>query len=92
MNTPSRNRRGLADSRQYNTKCVCQICTCGKHHCPTSSQKPFEGETTHHHDYKPYKIDTPNQGRPCTHHYHERHYDPDSLKTNYDLNYVPHKI
>ena len=92
MYTPNRNRSTLPESRKFDEKCVCQICTCGKHHCPATSHRPFEGETTHHRDYKPYAIDTTNQNRPCTHHYQERHYDKDNLKTTYDLNYVPHQI
>jgi hypothetical protein len=30
--------------------------------------------------------------RPCTNHYHERHYDPTMLKTSYDTQYTPYKI
>lgn len=91
MQTPQRlNSALLGDSRKYNEKCVCQICTCGKHTCP-KAKLPFEGETTHNHDYRPYDV-TPEKRSPCVHEYHERHYDPAALKTSYDSEYKPHQI
>lgn len=82
----------LGDSRRYNTMCVCQICTCGKHVCPKAGHVPFNGETTYHHDYKPCTGIINEIRKPCTNHYHERHYDPALLKTSYDSEYKPHQI
>ena len=85
MKTPSRTQyqTGLADSRKFHTKCVCEICTCGRHRCP-KGHTPFKGETTYHHDFKPCTGIVQELQRPATTHYHERHYDPKLLKTTYD--------
>jgi len=55
MKTPARTqyKTGLDESRKYNTLCICEICTCGRHRCPKNSHTPFQGETTYHADYKP---------------------------------------
>lgn len=97
MKTPTRTRYddNPTEERKFNSMCVCQICTCGKHRCPCvdrGAHIPFRGETTYNSDYKPCKGIINEIQKPCTNHYHERHYDPTLLKTTYDSQYLPHKI
>ena len=62
----------------------------GKHHCPPKSTR-LVGETTNHHDYKAYNVTVQRQ-EPCRYEVHQRHYDPDSLKTSYKKDFEAYKI
>lgn len=93
MYTPARKgyeNPELGNSRNHHQKCVCEICTCGKHACPEPSAK-FEGETTHNHYYKPYSINAEQPPR-LDYQPGQKHYDPNLLKSTYDSTYTPHQI
>lgn len=48
----------LLNHTQHHNKCICQICTCHKHHCPyCDPQLPFEGDSTYVKDYHKHPID-----------------------------------
>jgi hypothetical protein len=62
----------------------------GKHTCPPKTLA-FEGETTHSHDYKPYKLVNEQQER-LAYNPEQRHYDTNLIQTTYNSNYTPHRI
>jgi len=74
-------------------KCICELCSCGtfyfdsgKHKCPT---KRIVGDfqTSYNNHYKNYIVNTlPYHPK---HNYNERHYNPETLRTNYQETYIP---
>lgn len=57
----------------------------GKHRCP-QPHVVFKGESTNHHDYKPYKI-TAEHSHKCAYKLSDSHYDPDLMKSTYRVSY-----
>jgi hypothetical protein len=80
---------------KYDTKCVCEICTCGTsifyigiHRCPPTQRTRFEGHTTNQDFYRPYQIQVEQPQAPV-YKYSQKRYDPEQLQTTYNVQYTP---
>ena len=55
--TPEKSTHNLPRGSRIDGKCVCQICTCGKHSCPP---EPRPKDPTHFDTTNKYKINNIN--------------------------------
>jgi len=76
----------------YDCKCVCQICTCGKHKCPSNIHQysPELLKSVFKKDYVPWDIDRVKSFKEPGH-YFPSSYDPEDLKSMFTKDYDPKK-
>ncbi|KRX09639.1 hypothetical protein PPERSA_09309 [Pseudocohnilembus persalinus] len=70
----------------HDNKCVCEICTCGHHHCPPHMRAQPTGTSVFKNDYVPFKI----QKEPSFNkqpQYKQRGYNPNDLKSIYNQDF-----
>ncbi|CAD8135560.1 unnamed protein product [Paramecium octaurelia] len=80
--------KSIPSSNQFHNRCVCEICKCGKHHCPIHSDNMHgDFQSTFQHDYLPWKS---CKQKPFNYERQpQKHaYDPSTLLSSYQSEYI----